>query len=141
MKKMTFLIFLFFLLERLDAQTGICLEYDAAGNRISRNDCMSAFAPTGEESNSLLKSSENAALTQEEIRLFPNPTDGHFQIQTKGLPEETEVAVLDALGRLLYKRPLADGQIDLSGKASGTYYIRIRHGDFDKTVIVIKSDR
>jgi len=41
----------------------------------------------------------------------------------------------------LSQRQLGDGQFDLSNYPSGTYYIRMAHGDLLKTVSIIKSDR
>ncbi len=141
MKKMTFFIPLFLLLWKADAQTGICLEYDNAGNRVSRNDCISAFAPNGEEQSAAFKLPENATLVEGEVRLLPNPTTGIFQLQTNDFPAETNVSVFDALGRVLFYRQLGDGQFDLSTRSAGTYYIRIVKGGVQKTVVLIKSDR
>ncbi len=141
MKKITLIGLLCFLLWKLDAQTGICLEYDNAGNRIFRHDCISMLTG-GEEQSSLLKRSENVTVAPGEVLAFPNPTNGKFQLRTgEGFPPETAIIIYDGLGRLLSKRQLQDGYFDISTYSSGTYYLRIVNGDFQRTLSIIKSDR
>ncbi|MBK7383839.1 MAG: T9SS type A sorting domain-containing protein [Flavobacteriales bacterium] len=59
----------------------------------------------------------------------PNPNTGHFTIAFQDpLMAETYYSVYDALGKLLYQRPLAPGktteEVDLSRFGTGTYVIR-----------------
>ena len=139
---MTVFIPLLLLLWQMDAQTAICYGYDAAGNRITRSSsCPLPLVSGGEEQSSMYKLSESQMLATGEVLLFPNPTTGVFQLQTTAFLPDTKVSVLDELGRLLSQRQLGDGQFDLSNYPSGTYYIRMAHGDLLKTVSIIKSDR
>ncbi len=62
--------------------------------------------------------------------LFPNPNTGHFTVQfTHPLTVDSFYSVYDAVGRLLFQRPLAKGQvseeIDLSRFGKGTYLVRV----------------
>jgi hypothetical protein len=64
----------------------------------------------------------------ESLLLFPNPNDGSFSLQARGLPQRPYyLAVTDALGRKMLYRPLAvsKGQLDeavqLHGASSGLH--------------------
>jgi len=141
MKKLTLFIPLVLLLTTANAQYGICLEYDNAGNRIFRHDCVSMLVG-GEEQRSFWKASEHPTVVPGEVLAFPNPTDGKFQLRTgMDFPPETSVSVYDELGKLLTKRQLTDGHFDLSGYPAGTYYLHIINGSLEKTLSVLKSDR
>ncbi len=70
--------------------------------------------------------------SQPVFRLFPNPTDGHLQLQLE-LPEAmpVEIAVSDITGRVLqvHNHQQTDDstlEFDLSAYASGVYLLRIR---------------
>lgn len=59
----------------------------------------------------------------------PNPNTGHFTVAFKDpLQAESYYSVYDALGKLLYQRPLAPGttvqEVDLSRFGKGTYVIK-----------------
>ncbi|MBL0126403.1 MAG: T9SS type A sorting domain-containing protein [Flavobacteriales bacterium] len=63
------------------------------------------------------------------MQVRPNPNTGHFTIAFQDpLMAETYYSVYDALGKLLYQRPLAPGktteEVDLSRFGAGTYVIR-----------------
>ena len=68
-----------------------------------------------------------------EVRKFnvrPNPSTGHFTVEFKDpLMAESYYAVYDAMGRLLYQRPLPIGatmeEVDLSRFGKGTYVIKL----------------
>jgi len=62
-------------------------------------------------------------------RVRPNPNTGRFTVEfADPLMAETYYSVYDALGKLLYQRPLAPGktteEVDLSRFGAGTYVIR-----------------
>ncbi|MCB9232296.1 MAG: PKD domain-containing protein [Bacteroidia bacterium] len=66
------------------------------------------------------------------IEIFPNPGNGLFHLEAQALPEEIEILIVDARGRIIYQRQLQDAagnytrEIDLSGAAQGTYHLRIQ---------------
>ena len=62
------------------------------------------------------------------FRVFPNPNTGRFTVEFKDpLGAESYYSVYDALGKLLYQRPLPPGatiqEVDLSRFGKGTYVI------------------
>lgn len=63
------------------------------------------------------------------LRVRPNPSAGRFTVQfADPLLAESYYSVYDAMGRLLYQRPLSQGQeaeeVDLSRYGQGTYLIK-----------------
>lgn len=64
---------------------------------------------------------------QSEIMIFPNPSDGIFNVT--GIDQQMVIELFDAFGEVLQDVPgLADGIIDLSGKPAGVYFIKIKAG-------------
>lgn len=67
-------------------------------------------------------------------RIRPNPNTGHFTVQfLDPLTADSFYSVYDAVGKLLFQRPLAKGQtseeIDLSRFGAGTYLVRVTSKD------------
>ena len=67
-------------------------------------------------------------------RVYPNPNTGRFTVEFPDpLMAESYYSVYDALGRLLYQRPLPTGstveEVDLSRFGRGTYMIRFTSPD------------
>lgn len=67
-------------------------------------------------------------------RIRPNPNTGRFTVEfTDPLAVDSFYSVYDAVGKLLFQRPLAKGreseEIDLSRFGAGTYLIRITSKD------------
>lgn len=76
-------------------------------------------------------------------RIHPNPNTGHFTMEfIDPLTVDSFYSVYDAVGKLLFQRPLAKGQeseeIDLSRFGKGTYLVRItsREGVCNERVVV-----
>lgn len=80
----------------------------------------------------------NGNTTEDLFRLYPNPTTNMVNIN--GIRGEKDITVLDFSGKVLYREnsSLSEPNLDLSGYAPGTYYIRILGKDVDKTFKVIK---
>jgi len=62
-------------------------------------------------------------------RIHPNPTTGRITVRfTDPLTAESYYSVYDTMGRLLYQRPLPQGQqteeVDLSRFGQGTYVLK-----------------
>ncbi len=72
----------------------------------------------------------------EELNVFPNPSDGIFNIQLE-LPEEgrTAIQVFDGTGRQVYLNNLGNfkgvfsDRIDIANTAKGIYFLLVRQGD------------
>jgi hypothetical protein len=66
---------------------------------------------------------------QSKVKVYPNPTTGRITVQfTDPLTAESYYSVYDTMGRLLYQRPLPQGQqteeVDLSRFGQGTYVLK-----------------
>lgn len=144
MKRIIFFIPLLLLFWKIDAQTGVCYDYDAAGNRIFRHDCISMLVSEEQQYSdhrSIGKIETAQVQVQGELIVFPNPTKGIFQLQTNDFPPESDVSVFDMNGKLLLKQKLNDGQFDLTDYPAGTYYMNIVSESISQTVVIAKSDR
>jgi len=65
----------------------------------------------------------------------PNPSTGQFRVELEtSQPEDIVLEVTDMMGKLLYSQKVAqhngqyEGFINLHGRASGLYLLRVRHG-------------
>ncbi len=99
---------------------------------IAMNACGS---DTTEQTVSILVSSLEELGSFDEITLFPNPNDGHFTLQIKGIAKaELEIGIMNVLGQTLTNELLDFGSgtlsktFDLSYLADGTYMLRIGSG-------------
>ncbi|MBK8499518.1 MAG: T9SS type A sorting domain-containing protein [Flavobacteriales bacterium] len=76
-------------------------------------------------------------------RVRPNPNTGRFTVEFQDpLMAESYYSVYDAMGKLLYQRPLPSGketeEIDLSRFGKGTYVIKFTHPEgtsFERVVV------
>ena len=74
---------------------------------------------------------KTVAIVGEEVKVYPNPTQGRLTIELNDMPEAShEIFLYDALGRMIMRSPLefsyGQAQIDLKRYAShGVYYISI----------------
>ncbi len=62
------------------------------------------------------------------VRVWPNPSDGHFNISTS--LANAGVKVYDVYGKLLMDKTIGDGNavLDLSGYADGVYLLQVNDG-------------
>ena len=78
---------------------------------------------------------------QEEISIYPNPSNGLFTISATGTKIK-EVRVMDVMGRLVNSEELkansTSATIDMSGYAKGVYFVRVQteNGIINKKVII-----
>lgn len=86
---------------------------------------------------------EHTGMRPSGFRVYPNPTPGQFTVQFNDpLMAESYYSVYDALGKLLFQRPLPPGreteEVDLSRFGAGTYVIRFtdREGSCYERVVV-----
>lgn len=64
-------------------------------------------------------------MIENNIRIFPNPSNGIFEISEDNFRKETQLIIIDVLGRILYNRPLdtssKNRSIDISFLDNGIY--------------------
>ncbi len=112
------------------AQTAVCISYDAAGNRTVRT--TSCFTGGGVvERTATIEPTEPST-----VRVAPNPTTGPVQLFTTGFPPEAQVTVFGLSGAVQQQATLGSGFIDLSSLSNGTYYLRVQHGEVEKTTAI-----
>ncbi len=67
------------------------------------------------------------------IDIFPNPTEGFFNVTAAGVNHPSAMEIMDDTGRTILRIPLSknnvliDEKIDLSNEASGLYFVKIIH--------------
>ncbi|MFH1121998.1 MAG: C25 family cysteine peptidase [Bacteroidota bacterium] len=75
-----------------------------------------------------------------EVRVFPNPSNGSFAIETKGVTGISVVKLLNSTGQIIHSdRVSANGyyEIDFPGLASGVYMLSFENQDFRKVFKII----
>jgi hypothetical protein len=82
-------------------------------------------------------------LSENNVRLYPNPTDGKFALAGLKMNGETAfIAISDVYGRIVYSREFNDQdseEIDLGWAGDGVYFIRITSGNRSfQTKIVVR---
>ena len=77
------------------------------------------------------------ASVQDYVNIFPNPSNGVFNIKGKGIHK---VSVIDAFGQVILSKEAANDimQIDLSSKAAGVYMLQVVTGNGIMTRRLIK---
>lgn len=68
---------------------------------------------------------EENSITQLELDLYPNPSDGIVRLGLEGLSGPIEVQLLDLQGRLVASFMSLDGVLDLSNMSEGLYLLRV----------------
>ncbi|PLX10930.1 MAG: hypothetical protein C0597_15960 [Marinilabiliales bacterium] len=74
-------------------------------------------------------------LDQENIKIYPNPSNGLFSIEIKGVSNETfTIKVFNVIGSIVYNNKLTGEsiikeQVDISDNAKGMYFISIESDD------------
>lgn len=86
-------------------------------------------------------------LSIEELNIFPNPSQGIFNLKFN-LPnnEITQIRIFDGNGKMIYSRNLGvftgdfNDRIDLTNNPAGTYYLMVQQGDLSisKKVIIAR---
>jgi hypothetical protein len=63
------------------------------------------------------------ALTRSDVRLFPNPGNAGFRIQTRFFASHCDV--LDISGKLLKQEKVSNGMVNMQDLPAGTYLVRV----------------
>lgn len=119
------------------------LQHLAAGNYdvniVDANGCTYFLSQT------LFDFDDAISLKGQPLRLFPNPTSGSSTLEIQGdfIPDDCRVHLLDGNGETFRQYAPADwnGQqlrIDLSGRANGTYFLRIEQDGEQQQMKLLK---
>ena len=72
-----------------------------------------------------------ATVTDSRMKLYPNPASQHVRIELETteafLPSDYHVEIYDVTGRLRYREPYTDGDMDVSRFEPGLYIVRVIH--------------
>lgn len=78
--------------------------------------------------------------TKNEIRIYPNPSNGNFNVKLNDRLKRATICVYDVLGNCIYSQNLtgASVNLDMSGNAKGIYFVQIKNGNeaFNKKIII-----
>ena len=66
----------------------------------------------------------NEYITRTEVKLFPNPTNGQINFETKDKIEE--FLIFNSIGQILFKNTFGDTSLDISHLRDGIYFLRIK---------------
>ena len=134
-KTLLFVFFATVCLQVLYSQNKVTYGYDAAGNRTSRTIVMaaappkSALAPVEEEEPVVY----SEILSDIELKIYPNPTDGLLKVEILNLPENqtANIWLYNISGRLITSLRGITGfaTIDISDQPQGTYLMKIVAGE------------
>ncbi len=69
-------------------------------------------------------------ISSDQINIFPNPSQGHFTIQTETSFDNAELTIFNVIGENIYQGKLSfkTAEIDLSSQSGGVYFISIKTG-------------
>ncbi len=126
----------------LHSQNKVSYGYDAAGNRISRTITMpalrSAPAPQPEEPAAVY----SEMLSDIEVRIYPNPTDGLLKVEMRNLPEgqTAGIWIYSISGKQISAQREITGfaEMDISSHPPGTYLMKIVAGEYQTEWKIIK---
>ena len=126
----------------LHSQNTVSYGYDAAGNRISRviemNFLKSAPAPQEEQPVAVY----SEMLSDIELKIYPNPTDGLLKVEIRNLPEDqtADIQIYNLSGKQISThRGISDyTTIDISAQPQGIYLMKIVAGEYRTEWKIIK---
>lgn len=123
----------------LSAQTDVCYTYDAAGNRIKREQCCTNCWLKEEPEK--LELSALYPAEGEKLTIIPNPSNGLFTLGGEGIPPTAQVTIMSMTGARVMERHLGNSQFDVSTLPAGIYVVNIQYGDKRKALLLEKIDR
>ncbi len=125
----------------------ICYDYDFAGNRISRTICISegSVFKSGSDSTVLKEYTDDNLqfkVMSNEITVFPNPTEGKFNISISDLDDQSQVIyrLFTINGTLISEINSSEPVtcFDISLHENGSYILHIIIDGIRTTIKVIK---
>jgi hypothetical protein len=96
--------------------------YDETGNRVRRK-TVTVVLPRAS------KQEEDITFSDFKLKVFPNPSDGHFEVTVEGDTEGLSFDVFDMAGKHLHKEPVAgmNTTINVSHLSTGMYILTCRN--------------
>ena len=150
-KNLLLLLIIFFPASKALAQQipfgscGYVCVYDAAGNRTKRvyfcNNGLDPYPGFSNIDNQFVQNQNKSSFEFQPVEaLYPNPTSGKFSIVFSKALSNASISILDANGKAVQQIKTSGGTVnfDLSGVASGTYFVRIEENGKIITKKVIK---
>lgn len=135
--KLLFLLYICFF--AINAKN-VSFSYDNVGNRVKREIIVEKKAAPSRETANPEYFSE--MLSEKEIRIYPNPTDGFLKIEISGYEDSDECSLSifnmsgQQLQRIIVTTPLTD--IDITTQTNGLYIFHIVLNGEDSTWKIIK---
>ena len=136
--KICIIILLALIFNIANAQT-ISYDYDANGNRISRQIVL--------EKNNKALEAEDVPFSEEQlgatqVRIYPNPTHGHLKVVLQNTDEtyNNSITIYSANGKQIANIPHAETEtdIDISAQPNGIYLMRLCIGTEISTWKILK---
>ncbi|MDR1090410.1 MAG: T9SS type A sorting domain-containing protein [Prevotella sp.] len=136
MKQILFSLLFIVLSGTMNAQK-IQYAYDAAGNRIKREIVLTKSASETESS------FFTEELAQRTIKIYPNPTEGQLKVEVSDFEDckSVNLTIVNMQGQVVLRKKMnsATDDLDISGKASGLYVLRINiDGEYSSWKIIKK---
>lgn len=77
------------------------------------------------------------------VQVYPNPTEGHFQLEMMGLEGSYKLEILDITGAVILKKNISvgyhfSGQLDISEYPDGVYFVNISNKENTITRKIVK---
>ena len=72
--------------------------------------------------------------------IYPNPSNGEFNVQLLNFDDAVSIRVIDVTGRLILNQEFEGKSIftiDLTNKADGTYFVQLSSGDYKTTKKIV----
>jgi hypothetical protein len=74
-----------------------------------------------------------------ELSIFPNPTEGQFEVLHKGFDEaKSELLIFDSKGSIMMQRALETGQVNVSEYPSGNYILILKDEKNTRSIRFVK---
>ena len=86
-----------------------------------------------------LLSVQNFETLDKSIRIYPNPSNGIFNIQNNGNINLTSIEVIDINGRVIKSNTSTFNQVDLNDVSNGIYFVKLKSNSTTITKKVIKN--
>lgn len=122
----------------LSTETDSMLVYEPLDNKLEVNKISAHHNDVHETEIDSLR------LPETTVMVYPNPVETIVNIEVKNIENSIDLRIYNQLGQLIFTQVERSSSqqfsesIDLSGLASGQYFIHIHTGDFDEVVPVIK---
>jgi YD repeat-containing protein len=127
-------------LQSLHSQNKVSYGYDSAGNRVSRTiEVVRSSQGTVEEEPPVVYSE---MLSDIELKIYPNPTEGLLNIEIYNLPEgqTANIWLYNLSGNLItsFKDVSDSVSMNISGQPAGIYLMKIMAGEYQTEWRIIK---